>query len=319
MTEDRMVLSRRGSIIGVTGNAALAVLKVLTGFFTGSMAILADGVDSTTDILTSVITWISTSVSNKPPDAQHPYGHERADAVASKIVSMVIFFAGAQLAVSSIQKLFSGGSSVENIALVILVAAISSAAKYFLYRYKLGIGKKIDSSVFIADATNMKLDIVISLSVLGGSIFVGITGLQIVDSIVGLAVSALVIKTSIEVFWETNYELMDGLKPGDDIYKVVFDSIERVQGVQNPHKVRVRKMGYKYLVDLDIEVDPDMSVKKAHSLAKKVEASIKEDHKNVYDVHVHVEPSGNVEDENFGIDSSKEFNESLNNKDEKSE
>ncbi len=102
MTGNRATLSRRGSIIGVAGNAILALMKVFTGFFTGSMAILADGADSTTDILTSVITWISTSVSNKPPDAQHPYGHERADAVASKIVSMVIFFAGAQLAMSSV-------------------------------------------------------------------------------------------------------------------------------------------------------------------------------------------------------------------------
>ncbi len=112
---------------------------------------------------------------------------------------------------------------------------------------------------------------------------------------------------------------MDGLKPGDDIYRVVFDSIERVQGVQNPHKVRVRKMGYKYLVDLDIEVDPDMSVKKAFS-CKKVEASTKEDHKNVYDVHAPCRTLWQCRGaRNFGIDSSKEFNESLNNKDKKSE
>jgi cation diffusion facilitator family transporter len=307
MTGNRATLSRRGSIIGVAGNAILALMKVFTGFFTGSMAILADGADSTTDILTSVITWISTSVSNKPPDAQHPYGHERADAVASKIVSMVIFFAGAQLAMSSVQKLFTGTSSVRNLTLVITVASISAIAKYLLYRYKLSIGKKIDSSVFIADAMNMKLDILISLSVLGGSVFVGITGLQIVDTIVGLAVSALVIKTSIEIFWETNYELMDGMKPDDNIYKIIFDALKRVPDVYNPHKVRVRKMGYKYLVDLDIEVNPRLTVRKAHFLAKQVEAAIKKDKENVYDVHVHVEPSGNVEDENFGIDSSNEF------------
>ncbi len=307
MNEDRASVARMGSIIGVAGNALLAVIKVFTGFFTGSMAILADGVDSTTDILTSIITWISTSVSSKPPDAQHPYGHERADAVASKIVSMIIFFAGAQLAMSSVQKLFTGESSVENLELVIVVAAISSVTKYFLYRYKMSIGKKIDSSVFVADAMNMKLDIVISLSVLGGSIFVGVTGLQIIDSIVGLVVSALVIKTSIEIFWETNYELMDGLKPGDNVYNIIFEAVERVPGVHNPHKVRVRKMGYKYLVDLDIEVDPRLSVRNAHFLAKQVEAAIKKDQENVYDVHVHIEPSGNVEDENFGIDSSREF------------
>ena len=106
MNKDRASIARIGSIFGVIGNAILAVMKLLTGFLTGSVAILADGMDSSTDILTSLITLVSTSVSNKPPDAQHPYGHERADAVASKIVSMVIFFAGAQLAMSSIEALF---------------------------------------------------------------------------------------------------------------------------------------------------------------------------------------------------------------------
>lgn len=304
---ERIRLARQGSIVGIVANAVLAVLKILTGFVTGSVAILADGIDSSTDILTSIITLISTSLSRKPPDTEHPYGHERADAVASKIVSMVIFFAGAQLAWNSFERLFAGTTEIENLFLVILVAGISSAGKLLLYRYKLGIGKKIDSSVFVADALNMKSDIIISLSVLAGSIAVRITGLQIIDTVVGLAVSALVIKTAIGLFWETNYELMDGLKPGDDTYSIIFEAIARVPGVKNPHKVRVRKMGYKYLVDLDIEVDPDLTVKKAHALAKNVEKAIITDHDRVYDVHIHIEPSGNIEDENFGIDSVDQF------------
>lgn len=307
MKTDRTSLARRGSIVGIIGNGILALLKILTGFLTGSVAILADGIDSSTDILTSFITLASTVVSSKPPDAQHPYGHERADAVASKVVSMIIFFAGAQLALSSLEKLFGASSSLDNLPLVVAVALVSSVGKYILYRYKLDVARKIESSVFLADAMNMRMDIIISLSVLGGAIIISFTGIRAIDTLIGLAVSVLVLKTAIGLFWETNYELMDGLKAGDDIYNVIFQAVSKVPGVQNPHKVRVRKMGYKYLVDLDIEVDPTFTVRKAHLLAKEVEKAIMNDHDRVYDVHVHIEPSGNVEEENYGLDSAEQF------------
>jgi len=162
--------AKKGAVIGIVGNALLSALKIITGAFTGSMAITADGLDSATDILTSVITLVSTNLSKKPPDEEHPYGHERAETIASKIISMIIFFAGAQLAIFSMQKLISGKLLVENLPIVLSVAFISSAGKYALYKYKLYIGHKIDSDVFIADAINMKSDIFISLSVAAISI-----------------------------------------------------------------------------------------------------------------------------------------------------
>lgn len=298
---NRDKIANKGSIVGVIGNLILSVGKIVTGLFTGSMAILADGLDSAIDVMTSMVTLASTRIASKPPDREHPYGHERAEAIAAKIIAMIVFFAGGELAITSIKKLFLEAPVINNLGLVLGVALMSALGKYFLYRYKLNIGKKINSSVFIADAVNMRSDILISLSVFGGIFLIMLTGLTILDTIVGLIVSAFVIKSAVEIFLQSSTELMDGIPGNDNIYKRVFEAVNTVEGASNPHKVRIRKMGHKYLVDMDIEVDGNLTVQKAHEIAKEIEEAIMTNEKSVYDVHVHIEPLGNVESENFGI------------------
>ncbi|WP_245612755.1 cation diffusion facilitator family transporter [Kosmotoga pacifica] len=302
--ENRDKYAKKGAVIGIIGNAFLSVLKIFTGLFTGSMAITADGLDSATDIVTSVITLISTNLSQKPPDTEHPYGHERAETIASKIISIVIFFAGAQLAIFSVQKLISGNLHIEHLPVVLYVAFLSSAGKYTLYRYKLYIGRKIDSSVFLADAINMRSDIYISLSVVVGMVIVKLTDLFVFDTILGLLVSAFVIKTAIELFMTSSYELMDGIPAKNNIYRRVLEEATRIDGVSNPHRIRIRKFGHKYFVELDMEVEGNLTVSKAHELSKAVEKNIKSSVPEVYDVHVHIEPFGNIERETFGLDKS---------------
>ncbi|MFO7883046.1 MAG: cation diffusion facilitator family transporter [Kosmotogaceae bacterium] len=301
MNKERDKIAKKGSVIGIIANSVLAFFKIIFGFLSGSVAILGDGVDSASDIITSTITLISTQISAKPPDKEHPYGHERAETIATKVVSMIIFFAGGQLAITSIQRLFQGIPEIKHMGIIILISSVSIAAKYFLFKYKYNIGKIIDSSVFIADAYNMRNDILISLSVLTGMLVIYFTDLVIVDTLLGIFVSIIVIKNAIGLFLESSQELMDGIDRENDVYRQLFTSLEKLQNVRNPHKVRIRKMGYKYLVELDIEVDGSLSVNEAHKIAKNVEEVIMEKNKNIYDVHVHMEPSGNVEDEKYGV------------------
>ena len=94
----------RASWVSIAGNALLSVLKITVGMIAGSMAVVADGVDSASDILTSIITLITAHIMSRPPDIRYPYGYERADTIASKALSFVIFFAGAQLAISTISR-----------------------------------------------------------------------------------------------------------------------------------------------------------------------------------------------------------------------
>lgn len=139
---ERNDISLRAGWIGVFANAFLAALKIFVGWFFNSTAVLADGIDTATDIFTSLITLISSRISSRPPDETHPYGHEKIEAIAAKIVSFVIFYAGASLMVSSLRKIYLGQYTVIIGVLPIVVSLISIAAKTWLFIYKYRVGKK---------------------------------------------------------------------------------------------------------------------------------------------------------------------------------
>jgi cation diffusion facilitator family transporter len=175
--------------------------------------------------------------------------------------------------------------------------------KTWLFLYKYRVGKKLNSSALIADALNMRNDILISSTVLFGVILSKV-GLFWMDSIAALVVSIMIIRTAFNIFRETSYELMDGMHDLE-IYQEIFDAVESVKGVKNPHKVRVRQVGYKYFVDIDIEVDPNLTVRMGHDIATQVKQAIIGKNDRIVDVLVHVEPAGNVEQEPFGLDQEK--------------
>ncbi|HOJ89359.1 MAG TPA: cation diffusion facilitator family transporter [Pseudothermotoga sp.] len=297
--EDRNKISSKAAWIGVFANAILAAMKIFVGLFFKSMAVLADGIDTSTDIFTSLVTLVSSKISNRPPDKTHPYGHERVEAIAAKVVSFVIFYAGANLMISSIRRIVSGEHILIVGILPLLISLVSVAVKTWLFLYKYRVGKKIKSYAFIADALNMRNDILISSTVFAGLVLNKI-GLLWVDGIVALIISVMIIKTAFEIFKETSYELMDGMT-SFDIYDQIFKAVKDVQGAANPHKVRVRQVGYKYFVDMDIEVSGAMSVQQGHDIATQVKRAIIEQNDRIADVMVHVEPIGNVEREAYGL------------------
>jgi len=292
---------KRASWIGVIGNTILAVLKIFTGAVTGSFAVIGDGIDSTTDILTSFLTLWVTKIIDKPPDEEHPYGHGRAETIATGILAFIIFYAGIQLIITSIQRIFSGEVSQIPSAPAIYVTIFSIIVKIFLAWYKHSTGKREKSSMLIADAKNMRNDVFLSSSVLIGLIFTYVFNLPILDKIVALFLGVWIIKVAIEIFYEENHELMEGVED-TSVYNQIFHAVGIVEGAYNPHKARIRKIGAYLIIDLDIEVDGQMTVTASHEIARQVEKSIKEHVEHVYDVLIHVEPLGNVEeDEKYGV------------------
>ena len=153
--------------------------------------------------------------------------------------------------------------------------------------------------MLIANAKNMRNDILISASVLIGLLFTHILHLPILDLLTAMAVSVWIMKAGFEIFMESSRELMDG-SDNPELYYKIFDAVEEV-GAVNPHRVRIRKHSNMFTVALDIEMDGNLSIDDGHHMAKKVEKSIKEKVENVYDVLVHVEPKGNIEKEKFGL------------------
>ncbi|POZ88855.1 MULTISPECIES: cation diffusion facilitator family transporter [Petrotoga] len=298
----REKLAANVSWMGIIINTALAFLKLVISFITGSMAILADGIDSTTDIITSILTLIASKISSKPADESHPFGHERAETIVTKVLSLVIIYAGFQVLTGSIQSIINHNFLIHRPYLVLWISLISIVTKYFLYKYKFSVGNKIRNSSLVADALNMKNDILTSLSVFIGIIFYLTLNIMWVDSLVAIIVSVFIFRVGIKMFLETSDEFMGSSKELGEIYYNTLEAVEKIGKAYNPHKIRVRKAGYVYFVELHIEVDEDMTIKEANEIASQVERELKKINPYIKDVIIHVEPLGNIEEEEFGFD-----------------
>lgn len=291
---------QKASWLGIFGNSLISLFKLVAGFLTGSLAVIADGVDSSTDIVTSVITLITAKIASKPPDSRHPYGHGRAETIATKLLSFIITFAGIQLLISTIKKIISLEDQSHIGTIAFIATLFSLFGKIFLAIYKNHVGNRVNSQMLKADAKNMQNDILISSMVLISLLLSYFTKTIIIDRVMAIAISLFILRTGITIFLETSNELMDGLND-DNIYESLFKAVKKVDGAYNPHRVRIRKMNNEYIIDLDIEVDPNITIKEGHDISILVENEIKKYIVNVYDIIIHIEPLGLIEaDEKFG-------------------
>ena len=291
----------RASWWSIGGNTLLAFLKLGVGFISGSFAVIADGIDSVSDIVSSVVVLVAARIIARPPNIKFPYGYKKADTIATKVLSFMIFFAGAQLALSTIRVLIDGGSVEIPGRIAIWVTLVSIVGKLFLALLLNRTGKKVESTMLIANARNMRNDILLSLSVLTSLLFTMILNEPMIDRIIAFMISFFIMYEGFRIFMKSNIDLMDGIE-NTEVYDRLFESVHSVEGAYNPHRVRARKIGHYYMINLDIEVDPELTVKEAHDIAKNVENSIKSRLRNIYDVMVHIEPLGNLEeDEKYGI------------------
>ena len=291
---------RRASGVGIIGNSILAAAKIIIGFISGSFAVISDGLDSASDVMTFAISFFTSKIISKPPDYKYPYGYQRAEAVATKALSFILFFVGAQLFYSSLIRIIENQPHEIPHALALYVTVFSILSKTGLFLYQMKKGKQVSSPMLIANGKNMRNDILISVSVLLGLFFTYILHLPVLDLVIALAISLWIMKEAFSIFMETNRELMDGVED-TSVYYRIFDAVEEVRGAFNPHRVRLRKHATQFVIALDIEVDPDIKISEAHLIAKDVENNIKDKVGNTYDVMVHTEPLGNVEREQFGL------------------
>ncbi len=298
--ENRTTIIQKASWIAFGGNLILAFSKIFIGILSTSLAVLSDGIDSATDVLIAAMTLIAAKITSKPGDREHPYGHGRIETVATAIISFILFFAGAQILFKAIGGIFSGVPEELPSTMAIWVTIASIGGKLALSWSQFHFGRKSGSPMLIANAKNMRGDVVTSAAVLVGLGLTYLTGLAVMDEILGALVALWILKNAVEIFMEANTELMDGTNSRQP-YREIFAAISKVPSVDNPHRVRLRRVGSMLIIDLDIEVDPAMTVYESHKIALKVEKAIKESLPDVYDVIVHIEPLGNVEDEKFGL------------------
>ena len=290
----------RASYVSVIGNGVLSAAKIIAGALSGSFAVISDGIDSASDVAMSVVMIVTAKIMGRKPNRKYVYGYAKAELIATKILSMLIFFAGAEMFVSAIRNLFSEQERIMPGKIAIYVTVASILCKLLLSLYQTATGRKTGSSMLIANGINMRNDVVISLSVLVGLFFSFVLELPILDSVTALLVSCFIVWSAVRIFMDSNTELMDGVKDVT-VYQKIFDAIEKVEGIKNTHRVRSRSIGNKYMITLDVEADGNMTLNQAHALTIEVEQRIRESIPEVYDIVVHIEPFGTHPEEVFGV------------------
>lgn len=290
----------RASYVSVIGNGVISAAKIIAGALSGSFAVISDGIDSASDVAMSVVMIVTAKIMGRKPNRKYVYGYAKAELIATKILSMLIFFAGAEMFVSAIRNLFSEQERILPGRLAIYVTVASILCKLLLSLYQTATGRKTGSSMLIANGINMRNDVVISLSVLVGLFFSFVLELPVLDSVTALLVSCFIVWSAVRIFMDSNTELMDGVKDVT-VYQKIFDAIEKVDGIKNTHRVRSRSIGNKYMITLDVEADGNMTLNQAHALTIEVEQRIRESIPEVYDIVVHIEPFGTHPEEVFGV------------------
>lgn len=300
-SSERARLIQKASVLAFIGNAVLALIKIVFARLSGSIAVLGDGLDSATDVGIALMALIVGKIISRPGDKHHPWGHGRAETNATLVLSFLIFFAGVELALSSVRRLIYHTAAEEPGMLAIVASLISIFGKIMLAAMQYTLGKQSKSPMILANAKNMKSDVVISAGVLTGVAASNLFSLPALDSIVALLVSVWVIKNAIVIFTDTNIELMDG-NTDETLYRLLFDAVHSVHGASHPHRARIRKIASHWDIDLDIEVDGRMSVLESHKIAHEVESAVRKNIPNIYDIMVHVEPISEAhESEQYGL------------------
>ena len=304
MLEDKSKIIRKASIVALFGNIFIFLIKLITAYFTSSLAILADAIDTGSDIGIAVMTLVVSFIIKLPSSKKYPYGRHRAETIASLILSLTIVTMGFQLLITSIKKLFSQNQVLDDrFQLVAILVIITSVVfKFLLALNQFVLAKKANSAMILANAKNMTNDILLSSSVLIGISFSYYFHLIYLDLIVALIISLFILHSGFSLFWELNIELMDG-NTNNILYKKLFNTVAEMKNVYNPHRARIRKMANLFDINLDIEVDANTTVYQAHKIAEELTSKIKQNIENVYDVVIHIEPHGikNDEEEGFGL------------------
>jgi len=293
-------LIRTASLVALIGNLALAATKIITGIFANSLALVGAGIDTSVDVLIAIMSLIVARIIARPADEDHPWGHGRAETVATALLSFILFFAGAQLIFSSGRDIIFGAEREVPELSALIVTIISIAVKLLLAWSQYFLGKKADSSILKANAKNMSADVLLSGGVLIGIGLSKLFDIAVIDSWAALLVGLWVIKSALGIFLEANTELMDG-GSNREYYRQVFNAVNSVGQTLKPHRVRMRRIAGMWDIDIDIEVKPDLTITEAHKIAFNVEKAIKAQVENVYDIMVHVEPEGNWEQEGYGL------------------
>ena len=286
---DEKKIVDRLSRVGIIGNVLLAAFKLFAGIFGKSGAMVSDAVHSLSDVFATLIAWIGVRLSRQAEDAEHPYGHERLECVASLLLGLILAGTGIGIGWSGIRKLFGEGGSIEIPTLLPLIAAVVSiVVKEGMYQYTMHYAKALDSAAFKADAWHHRSD---AISSVGSFIGIGMAklGLPFMDPVASIIICLLILKVAFDISRDAVYKMLD--TSCDNAFEQRLRTFIGTQdGVGRIDLLRTRQFGNRIYVDLEIAVKPDISLRDAHGIAERVHSAVEQEFPNVKHVMIHVNP-----------------------------
>ena len=284
---DESVQITRITWIGMIGNLGLSILKLAVGYLIGSLALIADGFHSLSDLVTDFAVLIGAAIAARPADKSHPFGHGKFETFAVIVVAIALVVVGGSIAWKAIT---SFGQHHETISgqWIIIVALISLVTKEWLFRATRVVADRCRSSALRANAWHHRSDALSSFVVLTGGCAT-MLGWGFGDNLAGLLVGLMVLVVGGKLGFEALIELSEG-SAGKETINRINEVIAGFEEVRDAHRLRVRRVGRELIMDIHIVLDPHLTIKEGHNIVSRVESAVQEGIDWPISLTIHVDP-----------------------------
>ncbi|HRJ51251.1 MAG TPA: cation diffusion facilitator family transporter [Candidatus Thiothrix moscowensis] len=286
--ESRQSVTRRVALVGMSVNIFLVIAQVIGGIITASQALIADAMHTLSDLVGDIVVLVAAHHAGKAADANHPYGHGRIETLATVILGLLLSGVAVVILMQAWERLFGGEPLVTPDAWAMAFALLAIIGKEGLYHYTVHVAKRIHSPMLKASAWHHRSDAISSVLVL-----LAIAGAQLgfawLDAAAAMIVAAMIFYMAIQLILESTSELVDtGLEPQE--VQDIHDFICAINGVENVHLLRTRRMGGRVLADVHLQVDGRISVSEGHHIGETVMYRLRKQFPSISDVVVHIDP-----------------------------
>ncbi|BEP28561.1 cation diffusion facilitator family transporter [Helicovermis profundi] len=285
MSNDKLLVNITRNTIVL--NILLSFFKVIVGIFGRSSVLIADGIHSASDVITTIVAFIGVKIAGKSDDEDHQYGHEKLEPVMSKLLAIFLFVTAVFLAYNAFKNIQAANYSEPSVV-TLVIAVVSIVVKEWMYRYTLKGSLILESSALKADAWHHRSDAFSSVAAVVG-IGGAMMGYFILEPIVTIGISAFIMKISVDIYIESVKELIDTAVDSDTLKEIKF-IVNEVNGVLSIDLLKTRLHASKIYVDIEIGVEESLSLKEAHCIAESVHNQLETKNKKIKHCMVHVNP-----------------------------
>lgn len=286
--EERQQATRKVTLIGAATNTILAIAQLFGGFLTQSQALIADGFHTLSDLVSDFVVLITSYIAHKEADDNHPYGHGRIETLATVILGLMLAGVAVGIFMRGWERLFSGETLQAPEAVAMFFAMLAIVSKEALYHYTMRTAKRISSPMLKANAWHHRSDAISSIVVL-----LGIVGAQFgfpwLDPLAAMVIAGMILYMAVQLIMESTSELVDtGLAPEE--VQEIHNVIAAIEGVENIHLLRTRRMGGHVLADVHLQVDGRISVSEGHFISDQVMHRLHKKFPDMRDIIIHIDP-----------------------------